>query len=532
MSNDNEENNAAEVSIFASGDIKYPDEHSSEVALPAPHVVNGLVKRYFDFAVPSHRFFHQPTVSTWIEILLEDDGGFEEAKLRPIHRAIVFLIMGTALLYKVDGHGISTGSKDLIAGDDSERMRERYFRAAQSILESERGTARLESVQARLASVLFLLNTSRLNQAWYMLGTTHQLIIALGLHRSRSSAASAQDCILQECRKRCYWVAYTVDTYFSVMLGRPPLMSDHGVDQRYPALVNDENITAETLHHGPVVRDCVQAAPIFHAKLARIIRRASNEQYSAHNSSIRKQIETAQSLNEEIDSWQQELPIFLGGGVHPSSLVPIFRRQLRVVQMATAHATMIVNRPLVLTRPSDPEMVRFYVDKCLSAAHKVLEMVLELVEANHLFAAFWNFQYITFHALSVVYVWIFQRRRDRLGSARSDYDENRLCELAEKVHAHLAEATEQNAPNLRYSIILEELKQETLRALNKRSIQAPPAIQEASATGIEGNDYISSQEIQPESASEWESILDFPTDPELWLQLDSFPFESEHFLTV
>lgn len=461
-----------------------------------------------------------------------NDGTYGDAKLRPVHRAIVFLIMATALLYKVDGHGISTGSVDSIVGVGAEKMRERYFSAAQSILESERGTARLESVQARIASVLFLLNTSRLNQAWYMLGTTHQLIIALGLHRSRSLTGSTQDCILQECRKRCYWVAYTVDTYFSVMLGRPPLMSDHGVDQKYPALANDENITAETLNNGPVIRDCVQAAPIFHAKLARIIRKASNEQYLAHHWSIHKQVETAQALNEEIDSWQRELPVFLGGGVHPSSLVPIFRRQLRVVQMATAHATMIVNRPLILTRPPDPETVRFYVDKCLSAAHKVLEMVLELVEQNHLFSAFWNFQYITFHALSVVYVWIFQRRRDRLGIACSDYDENRLCELAEKVHAHLAEATQKNAPNLRYSIILEELKQETLRALKKRSFQPPAAMPEVSTKDIQGNEYILGQEMQPESASEWESMLDFPTDPELWLQLDSFPFESEHFLNV
>lgn len=118
------------------------------------------------------------------------------------------------------------------------------------------------------------LNISRLNLGWYTLGTTYQLMIALGLHSSRSSTGGQQDCTVRECKKRCYWIAFTIDTYFSVILGRPPLMSEQWVDQSSPAMANDENITASTINHAPVVRDRVQAAPIFHTRLAKIIRDA------------------------------------------------------------------------------------------------------------------------------------------------------------------------------------------------------------------------------------------------------------------
>ena len=517
-----------DVSIFANGDINFSIETNGNVNFPEEGKMRLLVNRYFDFAVPTHRFFHQQMVEHWIHALHESPSPGDRT-LRPIREAAIFLILATALLYKVDQYGNATGATDSIVGHESDQLREQYFQAARSRLQNEKGVARLESVQARLAAVLYLLNTSRLNQAWYMLGTTYQLIIALGLHSSRSTAGTPRDCIAQECKKRCYWVSFTVDTYFSVMLGRPPLMSEQGVDQRYPEMANDENITADSLSHGPTVRDCVQAAPIFHARLVKIIREASSEQYLANKAASQRQIDTARRLNSNIADWHKELPVFLSGGIHPSTLVPIFRRQLRALQMAEAHATMIVNRPLILSSHTNPDLIRPHVEQCLAAARRVLEMVLELVEHNHLFRAFWNFQYITFHALSVVYVWIIQLKGERARALHTgQQDRQLLCEMAEKVQGYLAEATQANAPNLRYSIILEELKQEALRALNRRAPRAQRSeevVQAAQHDGLNGEAPVQGSTV--DSLSDWDSMLDFPTDPELWLQLDSFPFDGE-----
>lgn len=517
-----------DVSIFENGDIEFQAEDELETNFQDQRIISSLVKRYFDFAVPSHRFFHEQSVDHWVQELCETPTP-RDRTLRPIREAAIFLIMATALLYKVDSSGNATGSIDSIVGPESERLREQYFQAARSRLQNEKGVARLESVQARLACVLYLLNTSRLNQGWYLLGTTCQLMTALGLHSSRSSTGAPVDCILQECKKRCYWVAFTIDTYFSVMLGRPPLMSEQGVDQRYPEMANDENITNDSTAHGIVTRDCVQAAPIFHARLAKIIREASTEQYLAHKSATLRQIDTAQRLNGHIAKWHQELPVFLSGQIHPATLVPIFRRQLRVLQMAAAHATMIVNRPLILSSHSDPELIRPHVFRCLTAAQKVLEMVLELVEHNHLFRAFWNFQYITFHALSVIYVWVIQLKGERERVLQTQHDKQHLCDLAEKVQAHLAEATQLNAPNLRYSIILEELRQEALRALKR--VRHPQPTAAAPAVLLDGIDQTPGQ-ASLNSVSDWDSMLEFPTDPELWLQLDSFPFDGKSRSTL
>lgn len=518
----------ADVSIFANGDVALAAEDDGKVDFPEETTMRLLVSRYFDFAVPSHRFFHQPTVNDWIQAVHEPIAP-RHRTLRPIREAAMLLIMATSLLYKVDEHGNATGPTDIVGGPDSQILRERYCQAARSRLQNEKGVARLESVQARLACVLYLLNTSRLNQAWYLLGTTNQLIIALGLHSSRSSIATENDCIAQECKKRCYWVAFTIDTYFSVMLGRPPLMSKQGVDQPYPSMANDENITTDSASYGTAIRDCVQAAPVFHARIAQIIREASSEQYSAHKSATQRQLHTVQRLNGRIANWHEELPVFLSGRIHPSTLVPIFRRQSRVLQMAAAHATMLVNRPLLLYTHSETEQIRPHIAQCLSAAQKVLEIVLELVEQNHLFRAFWNFQYITFHALSVIYVWIIQLKGDRIPMLQTQHDKQHLYSLAEMVQAHLAEATQLNALNLRYSIILEELRQEALRALRPRGsrlqhAEAAPAVPHGDINLTPG------QVSQFDAMSDWDSVLDFPADPELWLQLDSFPFDGKFAL--
>jgi hypothetical protein len=188
---------------------------------------------------------------------------------------------------------------------------------------------------------------------------------------------------------------------------------------------------------------------------------------------------------------------------------------------------MIVNRPLILSRLTSAHEARPYIDMCLTAAHHVLEMVLDLSTSNFLFAAFWNIQYTTFSALSVVYVWVIQRRKDHFQSVDSRHNERSLYNLAENVQGHLAEATQRNAPNLRYSVILEELKQEALRSLRRREPQDlnEQTVTVASTPASRPN-HTPGQCSQSNSLSEWESLVDFPLDPELWLQLDSFPFDS------
>jgi hypothetical protein len=145
---------------------------------------------------------------------------------------------------------------------------EGWFAAAEQQLALETGILSHETVQARLAQCIYLLSTSRANQAWYLFGTTYQLILALGIHRKHSFVPPKMksDYIHAECRKRIFWTAYILDKYISVMLGRPWLCNEDQIDQEYPDIVNDEDMTPAGPRPRSCRTDCVMTASICHAK--------------------------------------------------------------------------------------------------------------------------------------------------------------------------------------------------------------------------------------------------------------------------
>lgn len=375
---------APEVSIFTFGDRRLPDIATDGLRLPDKAHGTILLNRYFEFAAPTMRYLHEPTVKAWFQSArLEKTPGGES--MPQIRRAILFLVMAIATCYL-------TEDEERDETEQSWLVAERYYQAAQSIISKEAGAIRLESIQARLATVSYLLNTSRLNQAWFTFGTCFQLILALGLHRRSPDDGSLHDHITQECRKRCFWTAYTYDGYFSVMLGRPPFFHDADLDQRLPKLANDQDILADGIRSQAFGKDCVIAAPLHHAKLAKIVKRASREQYVLQRPGEEQQIETAEHLNEEIEEWRKNLPVFLSGAIHPSTLVPVFRRQLTVLRIACAHAVILINRPLMLSRQAPISRMEPHIRACLDAARQVLGLVLEFVAENRFFSAFWNTQ--------------------------------------------------------------------------------------------------------------------------------------------
>ncbi|KAI6827623.1 hypothetical protein KC340_g9548 [Hortaea werneckii] len=477
-----------DVSIFSYGDRRLPDLSTTGIRLPEQAKASALMNRYFEFAAPTYRFLHEPTIRDWYDrVSTTEKNPSQPHMLAPIQRAILFLVMATATLYSANaGDEVLLGTHE----NDEEPwlVAERYYQAAHGIIAHETGSIRLESIQARLASLSFLLNTSRLNQAWFTFGTCFQLILTLGMHRKSPEDGSSHDFITQECRKRCFWTAYTLDGYFSVMLGRPPFFHDSDIDQRLPTLVNDSDILASGIVPRAYNKDCMIAAALHHAKLARIVKQASREQYLLQRPKDQQQIETAQRLNTEIAEWRQGLP-------------------------------------------TDPSSIEPQVTACLDAARQVLDLVLEFVAENHLFSAFWNTQYVTFNALSIAYVWIIQRRIGRLNDILPTFDLQELFDTAETVQMHLATVTRSNAPNLRYSIILGELQQEARRVLNTANTQfsETPMDQSGQQDSAAVTD-MNMTTLPGETPSDWSGRFDFPLDPNLWMQLDSFPFTDTNFL--
>lgn len=495
---------ASATSIFLYGDRVAPEVQLEDFKWPDRATADGLIRRYFEFAAPTYRILHQPTVEAIVRRLYQSNIHAEsgtslltQSGESTASRAIVLLAFSTASMFQVDPEG---RMRD--ADEGGWRVSELYYIKADQLLSHETGAPSLESAQARFLMVLYLVSSSRAHKAWFTLGTAIQLIMALGFHSRRPRRdPDSVDLIQRECQRRILWCSYTLDKYLSVILGRPRLWHDEDLDEELPARVNDQDLTSTTIQ--PPKRDCMMDAPVFHALLARILAQAAKEPYVVSGISSREEISTIQTLCARVAQWQAELPPFLSGIIHPSSLIPSFQRQLTVLQLARYHVLMFITRPLLLRNygqiwPDCDPSYRQYLSVCLTAARDAIELILTFVRENQLFHAFWYSQYIAFNALSIIYIYLIQVQRGRIFHISHNYaptspdnrssslDEAMLYCLSETAQYHLADATVRNAPSWKYSAILQGLRRELERlGLRLHSDGSPHAPEGSNQIGTE-----------------------------------------------
>lgn len=352
---------------------------------------------------------------------------------------------------------------------------ERWFATSKYMSSLESGPPRLETIQARLIQCLYLLSSSRANECWYLFGTALQVVTALGLHRKCPVKVSKNGCSYfeLELRKRIFWSVYTLDKYLSIMFGRPRLLHDEDIDQELPDEMNDEDLLQEDPSRRTGSTDSMMIASVLHYRLGRILGEISRQLYSINPLSKDSPLETAVRLTTELEKWKESVPP-LFNSVRPSSLIPPLCRQSQVLQLAYSHAMIHVTRSFLLNdftdlsrRPRNPHAtVNTHVQKCIGAAEDIMTLVEGLAQQTLFIQSFWFTHYVCFCAILVVYIHIIQQHRQStapspsLGSPADAGKLHTLLSLAENCQQHLAEATRKNCPSRRYSIILEELRQE------------------------------------------------------------------------
>lgn len=259
-------------SIFTFGDapLHHPSEFDPSFCMMLPREdAQRLVDRYFDYAMPTYRFLHFPTVQKWFTEFYDSLGAMNDGSGAAAKAALLFMIFAHAWAYMPDED--KPGPPDLSV---------RYYLAAEHLLAKEKGSVRLTSVQARLLQCYYLLTRSRINHCWNQFGTVTRLALAIGLHRNKRPDASTAHrgagnggdhlgLIESECRRRTFWCVYTLDAYLSLSLGRPPTFHDDDIDTELPACVDDNEITAA--HMGPSANSMngglsVMLAPLAHMK--------------------------------------------------------------------------------------------------------------------------------------------------------------------------------------------------------------------------------------------------------------------------
>ncbi|KAF4837498.1 Activator of stress genes protein 1 [Colletotrichum siamense] len=452
--------NEQHQTMTRAGDKPFASATHESHPLPERSVGLEMMRFYFDVCVVTYRCLHQGYVVEWFNVLLTN--ALDNV---PLHRdighakaSIVLTILAIVTLRKIKVRGTEPSP------DEASELRrsDSYFCRATGLTDQETGLPKLESAQARLLQTLYLLQTSRMNQAWYTFGSVLPIVSALGLHRkaSRKRASNGQappvDYITSQCRKRTFWVAYTIDKYLAVVFGRPRMYHDEDIDQDFPDCVNDEDMTPQGRSSDEPEMDCHVESLIFHAKLAQLIDGISREVYSIKPIPKHDRLLAAHRYGRALHEWRESLPHHLGT-VRPMSLIPSFRRQNTALKLAYCHAIMHANRPFLLGTTtsrgdSQPSALDDSVEECINAAKTALETVDAMASDGTLFHAFWWTPYVTFCALAVVYVWKIQRVGD-------DEDKG-LFELADRCQNHLAKATTSDSPSRRYSVILEELREE------------------------------------------------------------------------
>ncbi|KAK6432570.1 hypothetical protein LTR95_011259 [Oleoguttula sp. CCFEE 5521] len=425
--------------------------------LPDKYEAHELLDLYFDVCIATYKPLHRPTIDQWYATAQSASNAGKASQVLGHARASVLLcIFAAATFHRQKARGATDDATALTMSDA-------YFQQSIKLTDNETGVPHLESAQARLIQVLYLMGTSRVNQAWYIFGNLLQILSALGMHRRdrrRSSVNGGSDYIHIQCRKRVFWCAYILDKYLGVVFGRPRHFHDDDIDQDYPDCINDDEMTVSGLAEGIGTDACLTEAFVCNAKLSRIVGKISRELYSIKSMPERNRIEATQRFTHELDNWHSSLPSFISS-VRPSILVRSFRRQSIALRLAHYHAVMHLHRPMLLARMSSigatgVSQQQESITQCITAARDALGIVNAMAAEGTIFHAFWWTHYVTFCALAVVYVWDMQLRQHEISSI----DRGKLIELAESCQVHLAQATASNSPSRRYSIILEELRME------------------------------------------------------------------------
>lgn len=499
-----------------------PFEAKGHVNMPSLRQGRELLAWYFDVCIATYRLLHRPTVESWLEAVSQNaelhrplSHGLGRAKT-----SVVLSVLAVASFHEEKARGSNAFSP--VVEEAVQSQSDELFVEATRLTDGETGIPRLESAQSRLIQVLYLLMSCRFNQAWYNFGHTLQIISALGLHRrddrKRPHVNHKRDYIDVQCRKRTFWVAYTLDKYLGVIFGRPRHYHDEDIDQDFPDSVNDEDMTAS----GPQTigtDDCHIDSLVFHAKLAQIAERISREVYSIKPVPDHVRLAASHRLGEELRQWRASLPPLLGA-VNPSSLIPSFRRQATALKLSYCHAVMLAHRPFLLKNTTRDTadmraLAKEGLGECILAAESVLQVVDRMAREGRLFHAFWWTHYICFCALVIVYVWAIQESHNNA----SLQERRSILDQAERCLQHLAQATATNSPSRKYSIILQELRTEAKRKSAKPAYdQSQSMTATAAVTGSDQADLRSgiAQAVpmtNPEDSTQtWQPLFGSPID--------------------
>lgn len=341
---------------------------------------------------------------------------------------------------------------------------------ARKQLEKESSKATLNSLQARLLMTHYLLNHSRMHEAWSSFGIISRQAQALRLHReSKSPQMSSSE---NESRKRLFWSVYIYDRLLSSIFGRPAAIHDDDIDQEECQFADDdeEATLSETEFKGRG-EFLTGAALVYYARLAKILGRVLREFYGP----IRKRYDLSElkgralEVERLLEQWLTGLPAFLNFISLPSlAMSTLIQRQLCTLKLAFAHTTLLLYRPFLLysmAPTSDSRknsaLEQWFThcnDKSIVAAYLVVNECRSLYNRGLLSRRFWLVNYVQFAAIGTLYMYTSLRP-----------DDAALRTVADEALAQFPVGVDGDYVGQRYLQILQELQKLTLELTTRTS---------------------------------------------------------------
>lgn len=496
----------------------FTDSHIGEIdnkflALPSKKLAHDLAAWYFDNASPTYRILHRPLVYEWIDCGFHADSlsfdsdlsnesqvdrrspAQERIRTRLLNdhtlSAVIFSMFAMGCLFPVGRHLNSPDQLALLRYHS-----EQYISIAQKELELDKGPEdMLIKLQALFLMCLYMLTTSRVKAAWDLLVKVKNIAVILNLNRQDPAFGTDRpkswDRLGNELRKRCFWAAYTLETYMCTMLGKTMTWNEEDITVDLPALARYSVIKRVSETDGDAVADAlstidyggVSIGPslmhtlIAHAKISRIIRAGWRKLYHhlSQNLTEGEQENIIDELAADVARWEEDLPSFLRlNSLSSSDGVKLpYARQIDVIHLAHAHALILIYRPSLnmfassatvmskrFPRSNDSAISprrRSQQEKCLQAALSVADMG----DFSILSGSNWYISYIVFCSITVMFVYLLHH--PNIESRALILDRARkLCEVEMRFSAY------SNNMAKRYVSALKELWRQVSDRLNEQ----------------------------------------------------------------
>ena len=143
--------------------------------------------------------------------------------------------------------------------------------------------------------------------------------LRMGYHRK----LPLSDPLEAEVRKRIFWTVRKMGIYVGTLLGLPKGIQDEDLDQEYPLEINDQYISQGGLSQFPSGEPSSAGAANAHTRLLMILDKIGKNIYpikgmqlstSGHRAGYMISYATVHAIEEELEKWHSELPMYLRRG--------------------------------------------------------------------------------------------------------------------------------------------------------------------------------------------------------------------------